>query len=852
MRARIPAGLIGMCALWTLWGAAVGAQERAGAGRVQLIVRDEFAAAIVGAEVTLVGPGRSKRTAVTTDTGEATFEGLPAGAYTATIESAGFEAKQINDLRLTATGRLTRTVELKISGFAAQVEVTPNAGTERLRESSTSLFTPEQIAALPDDPDELEDALRQIIGSDLELRIDGFDGVRLPPGMQIQEVRVVWDASANSGAGGPRVEVRTRPATNRWRSGLNVTFRDESLNARNAFAATRPVGQARDVGWTASGPLVKDKTGVSLWIDRSNTLDQLVVRAAAPGGLVSATAEQPGDRSSVWLRVNHTVDARQDFQVDLAHTRSSSSNLGIGGFDLPERAYAQDRAQDELHLAHHATIRGRMINNVRFQLRDSSSTSTSTTDARTIQVLDAFTSGGAQLEGGRHAREVQLEESLEFTIRERHEMSFGTAVNGGSYHGDESRNAAGTFTFASLDAYGAGLPTTYTARIGNPAFDYSLYRFNWHVQDNFNLRPGLVLNLGLRHDFQTHIDDWTNFAPRLGVGWTIPRTKTTLRVSTGMFYQGFTPALFEPTVVVNGQRQHDIIVVNPAFPDPFAGGAVASTLPAAITRARPDLVLPSSRRVSFGVVQPIAWATLRATYARRNGSHQFRSIDANAPVDGVRPDPTVSTVTELESTGRSFNESLDLRVSIRRPQRHFSTSLSYTLARAMNDTDGPFVLPPDSADLSGEWGPSRQDIRHRFSTWVATDLWANLKISGSLRAQSAAPYTITTGFDANGDGIANERPSGVGRNSVRGASSTNLDLTLTWGRWFGQHATEEPPAVPDPANAIVRFEIFARATNVLNTVNPLGFSGVLTSPFFGRPTSAAAARRIVLGTRLWF
>src|SRR6185295_15750347 len=98
--------------------------------------------------------------------------------------------------------------------------------------------------------------------------------------------------------------------------------------------------------------------------------------------------------------------------------------------------------------------------------------------------------------------------------------------------------------------------------------------------------------------------------PRVGIGWTIPGTRTSLRASTGMFYQGFGTALFEPTVLVNGQRQHDIVVVNPAFPDPFAGGAVASSLPPAVTRARADLVLPSSRRISFGMVQPIhTWAT---------------------------------------------------------------------------------------------------------------------------------------------------------------------------------------------------------------------------------------------------
>jgi hypothetical protein len=49
-----------------------------------------------------------------------------------------------------------------------------------------------------------------------------------------------------------------------------------------------------------------------------------------------------------------------------------------------------------------------------------------------------------------------------------------------------------------------------------------------------------------------------------------------------------------------------------------------------------------------------------------------------------------------------------------------------------------------------------------------------------------------------------------------------------------------------------RIELFARATNALNLVNPQSYSGVLTSPFFGLPTSAASARRVTLGTRVWF
>jgi hypothetical protein len=50
----------------------------------------------------------------------------------------------------------------------------------------------------------------------------------------------------------------------------------------------------------------------------------------------------------------------------------------------------------------------------------------------------------------------------------------------------------------------------------------------------------------------------------------------------------------------------------------------------------------------------------------------------------------------------------------------------------------------------------------------------------------------------------------------------------------------------------VRFELFMAAQNLLNHVNPIGYSGVVTSPFFGQPTAAMPARRIDVGMRIGF
>ena len=49
-----------------------------------------------------------------------------------------------------------------------------------------------------------------------------------------------------------------------------------------------------------------------------------------------------------------------------------------------------------------------------------------------------------------------------------------------------------------------------------------------------------------------------------------------------------------------------------------------------------------------------------------------------------------------------------------------------------------------------------------------------------------------------------------------------------------------------------RMELYLAGTNLFNHVNPMGYSGVLTSPFFGQPTSAGAPRKLELGMRFGF
>jgi hypothetical protein len=517
------------------------------------------------------------------------------------------------------------------------------------------------------------------------------------------------------------------------------------------------------------------------------------------------------------------------------------------------------------------------VNDLRLQYGWRTSKSISASDDTVIRVLDAFTAGGAQIQGGSRSRELEIEDELEFTVGRAHEITTGFTINAAAYRADERRNAQGTYTFDSLEAYAAGIPTTFTQRVGNPAIDFSMAQVGWHAQDNYRVHRTLMLNLGLRHDFQSHLNDAANVSPRLGFNWTpFGARRSVVRVSAGRYYQFLDAPLYEQTLRVDGRQQRDLIISNPGYPDPFSQGVPLAQRPSSIIRLGPDLRMPSTWRLSVALDQPVnSWARVRTTYARRTGRDLFRSRDANAPTNGLRPDPSTGSITQIESTAGSRSQSLETRLSITHQPARLSGIITYTLGEALDDTEGALALPPDSWDLSGEWGPSRQDIRHRLQASANTTLWAGFRLDANLRAQSGAPYTITTGLDANRDGEHNDRPAGVGRNSARGASSTNLDMTLTWarnlrrttvaasaaslaqggqGRGGGGGIQGQGPGQRGGRGAVntPRLEIFVRATNVLNAVNPQRFSGVLTSPFFGLPTSAAAARRVNAGVRVMF
>jgi hypothetical protein len=364
----------------------------------------------------------------------------------------------------------------------------------------------------------------------------------------------------------------------------------------------------------------------------------------------------------------------------------------------------------------------------------------------------------------------------------------------------------------------------------------------------------------------------------------------TFRGGYGLFYDWYDSNLYDQTLRVNGVAQRDLLILNPGYPDPFNGSS-SVVLPGGRVQADPSLKLPYEHQMSIGIERPLSKSlNVQASYMMIRGFNQLRSRNVNAPdAAGIRPEPTIGTVTQIESTGRSHIDRVNLNASYRIPQKRLMFSANYTLSRVRNDADSALQLPANSLDPDSEWAPASQDVRHRFNGMMNMTLPAAIRANVTATASSAAPYTITTGRDDNRDGISNDRPAGVGRNSARGAARFDMNVRLTRGFSFGgarqgqggrggfdggggpiQIAggpggpggaggpVQAPGAGAGPglgagqANQRFNVDFYVLGSNVLNRTNFLNYSGNLQSPFFGHPTSAAAARRVEVGMQFRF
>lgn len=866
--------LVSSAAAQTVQGTGVG-------GTLRVTVLDQTEAALVIAQVTIVDAAGATRTAPVDDRGVAVFDNLAPGTYQVQAAAESFRpiATPVNVRR----GDNRTTLRLAVATIEQTVVVQDQNAADRRDNGFTTTLSQDEIDALPDDPDEMADELARMAGPGAQIFVDGFRGGRMPPKDQIQQIRFHTNSFSAEyhEAGMIRVEVITKPGMGAWRGGSNFGFRDESLNATNAFADEKGPEQMRRYMVNFSGPIVKGRTGLSLSFDGNSSYDSRTIVAQSPtGAALNSLAVSPTDALNFSARVEHLLSGSAQLRAEYSRRQNERSNLGVGDFDLPERAYATDMNTDTFRLRTTGVIGKKVFSEFRIDFNSSTNATLPGSLAPAIRVNESFNAGGSGQSGERHAKELEIAQNFDFTIGRKHSLRAGVQVEAGWWNSNQRSNANGTYTFTSLDAYQAGTPATYTIRTGDPVVDYSQVKAGWYLQDDFRPSRTLQLSFGVRQEIQTQVASRFNLAPRAAFTWNATR-KTTVRGGYGIFYDWYDSNLLEQTIRVDGTHQIDVVIQNPGFP---VSDTTGTRLPASLIRAA-DLNQPIIHQASVGFERPLAgWADLRADYMWTRGYNALRSINANAPVNGVRPDPTVGNISEIQSTGKRASDRVTVALNMRYMPRRMLGMVMYQLGSQRNFADSALSLPSDSNNPDADWGPSAQDVRHRVFFNFNSPIGNGVRLSLGLQGSSALPYTITTGFDGNGDTVFNDRPAGVERNSARGAAQWTANIRLnksiglggarTGGPNFPGGAMPLPPGgaaaqrgpggpgggdgggpqimVMEGGNQKYRLDLYLNIQNAFNNINYNAFVGNQLSSFFGQATSAAPPRRVEIGASFGF
>ena len=866
-----------MAAGQTVQGTGVGATLR-------VTVLDQTEAALVIAQVTVADGRGVEQSAAVDARGVALFENLAPGNYQ--VKAAADNFRPIATPFNVRRGENRTTLRMALATIEQTVVVQDQSAADRRDNGFTQTLTQDQIDSLPDDPDDMADELMRMAGPGAQIFVNGFRGGRLPPKDQIQQIRFHTNSFSAEyhDAGQIRIEVITKPGMGGWRGQTNFGFRDESLNAKNYFADDKGAEQMRRYMVNFQGPIAKGKTSLTVSFDGNSAYDSRTINALSPsGGSITGLAETPAAAINFMSRVEHLIGPTGQLQLEYSRRQNDRDNLGVGDFDLPERAYATDNSTDTFRVRSTHVIGKKVFSEFRFSLIDSTLSTTSISTLPSVRVNEAFNAGGAGQLGDRHATEIELAHNFDFSLGRKHSLRAGLLFEAGWWDSNQRSNAYGTYTFTSLDAFNAGLPATYAIRIGDPRVDYRQVKAGWFLQDDFRPARTLQVSLGLRQEIQTQVASKWNFAPRAALTWNATK-KTTVRGGYGIFYDWYDSSLYEQTIRVDGNHQVDVIVQNPGFPMIEGGG---TRLPASVIRSA-SLQQPVIQQASVGLERPLAaWADFRTDYMWTRGSNTLRSINVNAPVDGTPPDQSVGNIAEIQSTGIRASDRFTVSLNARYIPRRILSMVTYQYTNARNFADTPTALPSNSLNPGADWGPSAQDVRHRIFFNFNTPIANGVRLGVNAQGSSPVPYNITTGLDNNGDTVFNDRAAGVGRNSARGAAqwTTNIRLNKSIGLGgprAGAPNMPMPPPPPPPGGGAMnqrvgggpggpggggdgpqmvvmeggaaryRLDIFANLQNAFNNVNYNAFIGNQLSPFFGTATSAAAPRRVEIGFSLGF
>jgi hypothetical protein len=413
-----------------------------------------------------------------------------------------------------------------------------------------------------------------------------------------------------------------------------------------------------------------------------------------------------------------------------------------------------------------------------------------------------------------------------------HSFKFGVnfihePVLGGAFPG----NAETLYTFPQDPTYYVANPAQFgvdyaagaaSTPAGDGSFSQNVQRLALYAQDSWRVTPHLTLNYGLRYQTTFGLftasgrsqaenpayltlqavgislirgiphDDHKQIAPRLGLTYAPGRSgKTVLRAGFGLFYNDLAQGGWAPAFQAVNNSSAGVCCLNPGEP-----GAVID----------PNYKTPYAIHASGGVQHAInAHWTISADYTHQQGNHSYRRYDYTP---GVNINANAPALSVFRSDNRSSFDSLAIVLQGNVTQR-FNLIAHYTLANAktwgcvlgelFDYVNG--VCDPLNPFGPGDYGPSGEDIRHRFVLGGMFHGPGGFAVSTLTQAESARPFTLTTpvGDRAVVNGVK------TSLDQVRGTPYIQVDLRVSRPIKLGDRVTVTP---------------FAEFFNLFNRNNP--------------------------------
>jgi hypothetical protein len=448
-----------------------------------------------------------------------------------------------------------------------------------------------------------------------------------------------------------------------------------------------------------------------------------------------------------------------------------------------------------------------------------------------------------------------------------------------------------------------GLSPTWSDDVPPAWQDATRFRINHtavgsFIQDHWQAARPLSVTYGVRYDVERYPGTFTtkrdlnNIQPRVGAAYAYG-LRGVIRAGYGLFADRLASSvgqLFNATQwssggsLPNAQRLFPTIApIQGIFQQRTVGGAAA---PAAARTFLTTGQVPTTSSVGFADTIDGAIRTPYSHQASAQIAHEVgRGIALSAgylflgarqvlghtgnlnafptgalptgkPILAGRTYPEVGDLFVQTNTGRSNYHGATFEAE-KRLADGLGFHGSYTLSRVRNNVDSLANLAdlPEGRDIEGETALSRQDVRHRFTLSLLSEVPSgaavvhDVKVSGLVTLESGRRFNIFAGRDFNLDGNPNsDRPGLIERNAYKGPAYASVDLRVS-----------RELAIDDDRTLAVMLDIFNLFDRVnvkdINTVwGSIDYPG--TPPpaalGFGTPRDVFNPRQVQFGAKLKF